>query len=211
MHHVIAVRGRGVCGVKRGVERQVNEVPGAIAREAHISSLTKSAAAPTSSHKTDALPSSPSAVSAPPQRLADIDVVPHRQASELIRKVMNWVAQDNNESGQLTSARPASPTSALPSADGPLKVTAVLPTNPAGKEDQTSSPAAIQKPTSSPSANEHDASPWSVEIGTIHLTIEAPAEKPVPRPIEPRARPPAPTSRPAAASSRLRRQYLRPF
>ena len=179
------------------------------AREARIDALTESAAAPTSSHKSDALPSSPSAVSAP-----------HQQASELIRKVMNWVAEDNNEVDQLTAARPASPTSAPPSAAGPLKVTAVLPANPAGKEDQTRWPAAIQKPASSPSArrpalpaaaDEAAASPWSVEIGTIHLTIEAPMEKPAPRPIEPRALPPAPTSRPAAASSRLRRHYLRPF
>ena len=193
---------------------------GALAREMHISALTESAAAPTSSQKTDALASSPSAVSPPPQRLADVAVVPHREASELIRKVMNWVAQDNSESDPLTSARPDSPDAALPSAAGPLKVTAVLPSNPAGEVDQTSWPAAIQTPASSrsartlaspPPAHEPGASPWSVEIGTIHLTIEAPAEKPAPRPIEPRALPTAPTSRPAAASSRLRRHYLRPF
>ena len=193
---------------------------GAIAREVHLSALTESATAPTSSHKTFALASSPSAVSPPPQRLADVDVGPHREAGELIRKVMNWVAQDNSQSEQLTSARPDSPATALPSAAGPLKVTAVLPSNPAGKEDRTSLPAPIQTPASSPSArtlaspptaDEAGASPWSIEIGTIHLTIEAPAQKPAPRPIEPRALPPAPTSRPAAASSRLRRHYLRPF
>ena len=53
--------------------------------------------------------------------------------------------------------------------------------------------------------------PWSVQIDSIHLTIEEPAAKPVAAPVVPRVTPDAVSAPPGFTPSQLRRHYLRPF
>ena len=172
---------------------------------------------PASSPRAEAWNPPAAGVTPGPQPLSDHTANPSRAASEIIRKVMTWVAQDNSGSDPLTSAHSDSPSAQTASAAQRLEVTAVVPSRPAERENRFAlptpvpSPASVSPaPVSAASAQPRDAS-WSVEIGAIHLTIEAPPEKAAPRPVEPRAVPPAPPARPPAAGSRLRRHYLRPF
>jgi hypothetical protein len=53
--------------------------------------------------------------------------------------------------------------------------------------------------------------PWSVQIDSIHLTIEEPAVKSVPPPVAPRVAPTAVARSSQFTPSQLRRHYLRPF
>ena len=177
---------------------------------------------PASSPRAEAWNPPPAGVTPAPQPLSNLTANPSRAASEIIRKVMTWVAQDHSGSDPLTSAHSDAPSAQTASAVQRLEVTAVLPSRPAERENRSALPSPVPSPApvsagsvrslSSPAASAQPRDPsWSVEIGAIHLTIEAPPEKAAPRPVEPRAVPPAPPARPPAAGSRLRRHYLRPF
>jgi hypothetical protein len=58
----------------------------------------------------------------------------------------------------------------------------------------------------SPPASKSGDEAWSVHIGAIHLEIEAPRDKPIPRAVAPQPASPAASE---GRGSRLRRYYLR--
>jgi hypothetical protein len=118
-------------------------------------------------------------------------------ATEVIQEVMAWIAGDNSPSSSAPAEAHASGDPASPSmspASLPMEVMAVV------------SPVA-----GSSQAPEPDAESTSVHIGAIHLTIEAPSEKPGPPPFgSPRvSSSPAPAAAPRPVGSRLQRHYLR--
>jgi len=150
-----------------------------------------------------------------------IDPTPASEAT--IERVRAWVALASNAPERPTPARISTPSDATQFA------TATIPPEAAGTPERpdvegksapkvrsSSSrvclPGIAARPRSAGSASpaaELEDNLWSVNIGAIHLAIEAPREQTSLRAVE--SRPAPSTFPPRTNSSRLWRYYLRPF
>jgi hypothetical protein len=140
-------------------------------------------------------------------------------ASEIVQKVLSWMADSSGAIEPSTSPPAQAKLASAPRQ--PMAVAAVLQSTPPDRSEELVSPAPAHLPqadfekatptvlSGATLATESEAEPWDVHIGAIHLTIEAPAENPSSRRVEPRL-PPAPApSEPRFNPSRLPRHYLR--
>jgi hypothetical protein len=167
-------------------------------RESHVSfEATIETADAAAASSSAAIPAaSPLASNAAPSR------------STVIQEVMDWIAE------------PAPvETDSAKSVMSPLRVATAAPAAREALEDDrrlvpSESPASAlsfhqtvehARSDRAPAAKSGDEA-WSVHIGAIHLEIEAPGEKPSPRPVALRPASPAASE---GRGSRLRRYYLR--
>jgi hypothetical protein len=143
-----------------------------------------------------------------------------QSAQEIVHEVMAWVMDTKSPATDVESTNQAARigpvvgnTSARAASDSQResRKRSSSGADESGRVDRVESSAfhsaeahSSARPTSWPE-------PWSVQIDSIHLTIEEPASKSVPPPVVPRVAPPAAASSAQFTPSQLRRHYLRPF
>lgn len=141
-------------------------------------------------------------------------------AQEIIHEVVAWVTDTQRPATQVESTNPVARKSLVAGAT-PARVASdsqedsrQRSPSPADelreldRPDRSAFHSAEARSSARPTAR---AEPWSVQIDSIHLTIEEPAVKPAAPPVVPRVAPPAASLSSQFTPSQLRRYYLRPF
>jgi hypothetical protein len=134
---------------------------------------------------------------------------PARAAEGTVQQVLAWIADDD------VITTPIDSTERNPLPSSPLSVHAIAAPVSAETIDRSVSDeiAHLASAPSLASATKFEGAEWWVQIGSIHLTIEAPLERaePLPPTSQHGRSPPAPPPRRASGtvSSRLRRYHLR--
>lgn len=180
---------------------------------------------PSTSEKSTAVPSSS------PRQLEQ--AVPDGIPPEVMQEVMRWIAAGQPKTGEPSAktsapspahppASPAAPQSSLaasreniPTAPTPIPERVIeiveehFHSRPTPAPSAKPATAAAHRPLpAAPTAEEGQAQPVQVSIGSIHVRVDAPTPAPH-RPARPEPAQPAPPSRPAS-STKLRRHYLLP-
>jgi len=142
-------------------------------------------------------------------------------AQEIVHEVVAWVTDTRSPATEVEPTEQVARTSPMvvttPARDAPASQIesgrrSLFRADDSGKVDPSERAVLpfAEARSSAPPVSQPE--PWSVQIDSIHLTIEAPAAKPALPPVEPRVIPPAATAlSPVFTPSRLRRHYLRPF
>lgn len=141
-------------------------------------------------------------------------------AQEIIHEVVAWVTDTRRPVTEVESTGPVARPSLLAKAI-PARATtesqednrkrSPSPADESGEVDRPERSAFHSVETRSSAPPTARAEPWSVQIDSIHLSIEEPPAKSAVPPVVPRAAPPAASSSSPFTPSQLRRHYLRPF